>query len=121
MSTRSRVGALAAVVAVGFALFGAAKSVPAPPGLLPYTPTRLEWAALELQANHGDTGEAIMVSFRPGNDGFTILCVLRYPADTSTSALAMARDTVKQVFEIYRDGKGWAWLRLEFRDEALGR
>ena len=95
-----------------------------PPGLERYTPTRLEWAALELQATHGDTWspreETVMVTYRPGDDGLTIVCVIQYTAGASASLLGMVRDTTTQVFTIYKRAKEWPWLRLEFREKELG-
>ncbi len=96
----------------------------APPGHEPYQPTRLEWAALTLQAAHAgpwDANTGIIMSFRAASDGFTVLCVLRYPSATPTQALALVRDNVTQIFTIFREAKGWSWLRLEFREEALGK
>ncbi|MFC1610059.1 hypothetical protein ACFL6C_03820 [Myxococcota bacterium] len=93
-------------------------------GLERYTPTRLEWAALELQASHGDTWNPndtpVMVSYRPGDDGLSIVCVIQYSKGTSANLLGMIRDTSEQVFKLYREAKKWPWLRLEFQQKALG-
>ncbi len=110
------------VLATAIAVLVHAKTLT--PGNEPYTPTRLEWAALELQATHGDTwspeGSTVMVSYRPGQDGLTIVCVLQYSADTSASLIGIVRDTTRQVFSIYKDAKGWAWLRLDVKNQVLG-
>lgn len=112
----------AAVVCVVIALVAHARTTP--PGLERYTPTRLEWAALELQASHGDTwspeNETVMVNYRPGEDGNTIVCVIQYTAGTSSALLSMIRDTTKEVFRIYREAKGWVWLNLRFQERELG-
>jgi hypothetical protein len=115
--------AAVAVACITFAtVWVSAKTTP--PGLERYTPTRLEWAALELQASHGDTwgptAETVMISYRPGTDGLTVVCVIQYTAGASSSLLGMVRDTTKQVFEIYKNAKKWPWLRLEFQEKELG-
>ena len=122
---RSTIYSLAAIAVATItfaAVWVSAKNTP--PGFERYTPTRLEWAALELQASHGDTWspteQTVMLSYRPGDDGLTIVCVLQYTAGTTSSLLGMVRDTTKQVFAIYKDAKKWPWLRLEFQEKELG-
>ena len=72
------------------------------PGDEPYMPTKLEWAALDLQAAHGRTAmthEApLSISFIPQPDGFTVLCLLQYTTDYQAAPLKTERDSLEYVF-----------------------
>ena len=74
------------------------------PGDAMYTPTKLEWAALELQAYYGTnlTSETpVANSFSPLNDWRTVLCLLQYPADVSAGAVNTHRLVEEKLFEKY--------------------
>lgn len=94
-----------------------------PPGLSAYSPTKLEWAALELQALHGRslmTHESpLMVTFVPQADGVTVLCYLQYTSDFQAAALKLQRDALEKAFDLYRQSHKWQWLRLRFQERTL--
>lgn len=91
------------------------------PGDAAYKPTKLEWAALELQATYGNPNwtrdTPVVINFVPGADGKTIICLFQYTANVTEAMLKMDRDTEQSVFEKYLKTRGWAWLRLEVREQ----
>lgn len=95
------------------------------PGDALYTPTKLEWAALELQANYGQTNwtseSEVMMNFAPLADGRTVLCLLQYTPDVPAEEVKTDRDVEERVFEIYANSRGWSWLRLQFQEKILSR
>jgi hypothetical protein len=90
-----------------------------------YTPTKLEWAALELQADYGNTNwtseTPVMITFLEGTDGTTMLCVLQYTPEVPAQVLKITRDSEQNVFDKYAEGRGWTWLRLQFQERILPR
>lgn len=92
------------------------------PGDEAYTPTKLEWAALELQVQNGhihSTGSAFPdVYFTSRHDGKTILCTLVYTRDTSAAMAKTQRDRCEIVFAEYAKARGWSWLRLQFKENV---
>jgi hypothetical protein len=95
------------------------------PGDDAYTPTKLEWAALELQSGYGQTTwtseTPVMVNFSPLDDGRSVLCLLQYTPDVSAEVVRINRDAEQQVFDIYAHKRGWSWLRLQFQEHILPR
>lgn len=95
------------------------------PGDATYAPTRLEWAALELQASAGQTvwtsETPVMVTFQDSGDGRTVRCVLQYTPEVPAAMVKLNRDTSQKVFDIYTKNRGWTWLRLEFDERLLHR
>src|SRR5215472_18374468 len=70
---------------------------PAQPGMMPYTPTRLEWLAVDLEASYHqdfsrDTPYSLHYLPKPPN---TVLIYVHYTNETSTSALETAIDAAK--------------------------
>lgn len=92
------------------------------PGDAPYTPTKLEWAALELQANFGrnwTNEDRVAISYAPDADGKTVRCTLQYAPDVSAQGLRTSRDVAQLLFDRYEAGRGWPWLRIRFDERAL--
>ena len=93
------------------------------PGDAAYKPTKLEWAALELQATYGNpnwtSDTPVVINFVPGADGKTIICLLQYTPNVTAAALRMDRDTEQQVFDKYVNTRGWTWLRIEMREQLV--
>jgi hypothetical protein len=92
-------------------------------GLQPYTPTRLQWAALELQALYGNnsmTHEApLRITFVPGSDGLTVKCLMAYTSDYPAAALKVERDSIDSAFKKYVENMGWPWLRLSIQERPM--
>jgi hypothetical protein len=95
------------------------------PGDAMYTPTKLEWAALELQADYGQTNwtneTPVMINFLPLDDGKTVLCLLQFTPDAPAATVKINRDSEQVVFDRYVQSRGWSWLRLQFRERILPR
>jgi hypothetical protein len=95
------------------------------PGDAIYTPTKLEWTALELQADYGQTNwtseTPVTINFSPLNDGNTVLCLLQYTPEVPAATVKIDRDSAQKVFDIYAGSRGWSWLRLQFREKILPR
>ena len=95
------------------------------PGDALYAPTKLEWAALELQANYGQTNwtseTPVMINFLPLDDGKTVLCLLQFTPDVPAVTVKIDRDSEQTVFERYAQNHGWPWLHLQFQEKILPR
>lgn len=92
------------------------------PGDALYSPTKLEWAALELQANFGSNWtneDHVAISYMPGADGKTVRCILQYTPDVSAQALKTSRDVAQVLFNKYEASRGWSWLRVRFEEQPL--
>jgi hypothetical protein len=90
------------------------------PGDEPYTPTKLEWAAVELQGQFGiNDASNVSVSYMAGLDGKTMKCLLTYPSDFSVGALKTIKDGVQKTFKRYTAMRGWTWMRLETQEDVI--
>jgi hypothetical protein len=93
------------------------------PGDAPYAPTKLEWAALELQASYGSTTwtseSPVIINYIALSDGATVDCVLQYTPDVSAEVVKTNRDVAQVVFNKYAASRGWSWLRLRFEERIL--
>jgi hypothetical protein len=116
---------LALVFLVGISLAQKTDNTTTRPGDEAYMPTKLEWAALELQANNGVTTwtseSPVMISFVAWSDGKTVLCVIQYTPEVPAQVVKINRDASQRVFDIYAKSRGWEWLRLEFKESVLRR
>ncbi len=86
-----------------------------PPGLEPYTPTRIEWLIVELQANYrvelsSETGYSLdYVS----PDNVTVLILVQHTPDADRRIINMAVDTARRLVEMDLKSRGWQnWVRL---------
>ena len=86
----------------------------------PYSPTKLEWARLELQA---DLGESLTADSPMSVDfvmsGQKLVCYIAYTRSVSATQVAMRRKSIRDVFEIRKKGLGWNWLELGFEERTL--
>ncbi|HTS36510.1 MAG TPA: hypothetical protein VMH04_12605 [Candidatus Solibacter sp.] len=92
------------------------------PGDAPYAPTKLEWAALELQAKYAqDLGpdKHISMSFTPEYDGVSVHCLLIYDRTVSAAQSKAARELTQMRVADFAKQKGWDWLRVTFKEEAV--
>ena len=91
-------------------------------GNAPYTPTKLEWAALELQVKYGEDFSPhthVSMSFRPEDDGRTVRCLFIYDHIASAGQSKAARELMQMRVNEYAKHKGWDWLRLNFKEETM--
>jgi len=84
------------------------------PGLEPYTPTRMEWLILDLQANgrHEMTAlDAYGLNFvSPDNE--TVVIFVRYSPKVSREAMNIGVDTARRLVESTAKGYGWqSWVK----------
>src|SRR5437763_210198 len=87
------------------------------PGDQPFTPTRLEWAALELSARYGQFPTPdfeLGVTFIPGNDGHTIHCLLAYGSDFPAAVVRDQKAALEKAIDTLRRQRGWTWLVLKY-------
>lgn len=104
----------------GFALRA---QLPKLPGYEPYNPTKLEWAALELQARYGiPVSDMVSIQYLATDDdrdGTGITCVLTYNPEVSTAALTAYRKMAQVAFDGYTKSPRWSWLKLHFKEQRL--
>jgi hypothetical protein len=93
------------------------------PGDEPYTPSKLEWAALELQASYGNPSwtndEPVQINYIDSGDGATVLCILQYPPEVTAQLVKLNRDTAQKVFDKFVEGRGWKWVKIRFDERVL--
>jgi len=92
------------------------------PGDAPFTPSKLEWAALELQTYFGRTWtpqDHVDISYMSAGDGTTIRCILQYTPDVAAQDIKMDRDIAQVTFDKYATRRGWSWLRLKFEEHTM--
>ena len=92
------------------------------PGNESYSPSTLEWAAVEMNAIAGSdewgAGKAVSSKFQAGNDGVTLRCLLRYRAAATSGNAQEARRAIQDAVERYGRSRGWSWIKVTF-DEMV--
>lgn len=89
------------------------------PWLEAYSPTKIEWAAIEIQAAEADTefGEdGVTVYFYLGPQAYSegvISCDIDYLSGTPKVLVEKRELGIRKRFERRRSVPGWEWLRLE--------
>jgi len=102
-----------------FLLAGLVWAQSAQPGDAPYTPTKLEWAAVVLQVRYGQdfgSGKHFYVRFLPENDGRTVNCLLRYDRSVSANDKKRLHDMTQANVDGLAQEKGWDWLRVHIHE-----
>lgn len=95
---------------------------PAQPGMLPYTPTRLEWLTVDLEASYHqdfsrDSNYSLHYLPKPPN---TVLIFVHYTAETSTGNLEKAIDAAKQQVNQDASSHGWSsWVKVEVQRKLI--
>ena len=115
-----------AVVAGFVAAFATLHSLAAPPpvepGMVPYTPSRLEWLALELEASYRqdfsrDSDQDVHYLAKPPN---TILIFVHYRSEASAGTVDTAINTAKQLVNQGVSIHGWSsWVKVEVQRSAV--
>ena len=88
------------------------------PWLQPKNPTRLEWLALQKQANEGDTefGEnGLTVNFYLGPDSATrglVYCDLEYLPSASAELVQLVEDGIQKRFRMEQRLSPWATVKI---------
>ena len=92
------------------------------PGMLPYTPTRLEWLAVDLEASyHQDFSRDSDISLhylpKPPN---TVLVILHYTSQTSPETVDRAINTAKELVTADASSHGWSsWVNIEIQRKLV--
>lgn len=90
---------------------------PIPEGMKPYTPTRLEWLALELNANYKqdmNDSEGYMIGFVALEKENTILIYVSYNKQTRRELMNRGIDHARTIVEKEARSRGWdSWLRVK--------
>jgi hypothetical protein len=95
---------------------------PTQPGMTPYTPTRLEWLALDLEASyHEDFGRNSDYSLhylpKPPN---TVLIFVHYKNEASAETVNHAIDAAKEVVNQDAASHGWrSWVNVEVQRKLI--
>jgi hypothetical protein len=106
----------AAAVAALFSFLGPRTLAFGDHGTELYTPDRIEWAALQLQAVAGQhtMTAPLLVTFAPDSEKSTIRCVLYHSPDYDASAVLESKQSIQRAFDAYRQSPGgWGWLKLK--------
>jgi hypothetical protein len=110
---------LAVTILAGLLWAQSARPPDVRPGDAPYTRTKLEWAALELQVMHGHDfgpGKHSSVRFLPENDGRTVNCLLLYDRSVTDEGKKLLHDLTQANADRLAKEKGWDWLRLHIHE-----
>lgn len=108
--------AVAGFVAALATLHSRAAPVPTEPGMTLYTPTRLEWLALDLEASYHqdfarDNDYSLHYIAKPPN---TVLLFVHYTSEASAETVDNAIDTAKQLVKQDAISHGWSsWVKAE--------
>ena len=91
------------------------------PGLMPYTPTRIEWLALDLEASYHqdfghDSGVSLHYLAKPPN---TVLVFIHYTSEASAEAVDNAIETAKQLVKQDGASHNWSWVKIEVQRKLI--
>ena len=90
------------------------------PGLLSYTPTRIEWLALFVNAQlhqHASVENPFSLDVVQ-SDHETLLIFVRYHPKTDREIMNRSIETAREVIRITANGYGWAnWVKVRERVE----
>ena len=97
-------------------------------GSKPYTPTRLEWLAVELNAKHRtdqlrSNGYGYSICFVPLAKEETILIAVAYSAhETNRELMNISVDSAREMVEMTAKARGWdGWLKIREQVKRLGQ
>ena len=107
--------AVVASFVVGLQVHSHATPRPTEPGMMPYTPTRLEWLALDLEAlyripilSEGNYGVDYWA--KPPN---TIKIAVVYTHDASAGIVDLVIEQAKGLAKTDASSHGWPWVKIE--------
>jgi hypothetical protein len=121
--TRPRILVAVALLAAGALLALPNKSADLPEGLKDYTPTRIEWAAVELNSfahQHLVIGEdakfSYDVTYTPSHeDPNTIEVDFAYTSEHDPARVHAALERTKNIVRKYAKSKHWDWMKVQER------
>jgi hypothetical protein len=95
---------------------------PTQPGMTPYTPTRLEWLALDLEASYHEdfalnSDYSLHYLPKPPN---TVLIFVHYKSEASAQTVNHAIDAAKEVVNQDASSHGWrSWVKIEVQRKLI--
>lgn len=95
---------------------------PSRPGLQSYTPNRIEWLALilEAQLRQDATVDSPFSLHVVNSDHETILIFVRYQPNADREIMNMAVDTAREVTQMTAKSYGWSsWVKIKERIEMV--
>lgn len=105
---------------LGFAMHPAVP--PTQPGMTPYTPTRLEWLALDLEASYHedfDRNSDYSLHYLPKPPN-TVLIFVHYNNEASAETVNHAIDAAKDVVNQDASSHGWrSWVKVEVQRKLI--
>jgi len=113
---------VAGFVAAFVTLHSHAAPPPIEPGMRPYTPSRLEWLALELEASYRqdfsrDSDYDVHYLAKPPN---TILIFVHYRSEAAAGTADYATNTAKQLVTQDASAHGWSsWVKVEVQRKLI--
>ncbi len=90
------------------------------PGLLPYTPTRIEWLALVVNAQLRRDATVVnpFTLSVVQSDHETLLIFVQYHPKTDREMMNQSIETAREVIRITANGYGWSkWVKVRERVE----
>lgn len=99
------------------------KNARIPEGTIPYTPSRLEWLAVEMNARHRvelSEQSGYSMSFVPLEDRNTLAISVEYFPHVDQEVLDNAVNTSKKIISLTAETRGWSsWLQVRERFKKL--
>jgi hypothetical protein len=115
--------AVFAALAVGSFHSTGAGPGPTEPGQIPYTPSRIEWLALTLEATYHDNfmgsgSYGLHYLQKPPN---TIQIFVQYTDDTPIGPVDHGIDTAKKLIREEAANYGWSWVKIEVKRDLVSK
>ena len=92
-------------------------------GSEPYTPTKLEWLAVELNsvgARDYTAADSYLLKYVPIHNEDAILIFVRYHSQLDREVLNIALDSAREVIRIRSESRGWdKWLKVKEKIERI--
>ena len=110
-------------ISVSALVFARAQAPTLPPGLRPFTPTRIDWLTTTLQADLRDdelerNGFELLIT---SPDSETILIFVRYQPNVNREVMNLSINTARQVIQMTAKRYGWdKWVKIR-EDIQLGK
>jgi hypothetical protein len=104
------------------AAFAARSNPPVQPGMMLYTPTRLEWLAVDLEASYHqdfsrDSNYSLHYLPKAPN---TVLIYVHYTSETAATTLDSAIDAAKGQVSQDASSHGWSsWVKIEVQRKLI--
>jgi hypothetical protein len=114
---------VATVVVTFAAMYSTGAPRPTEPGMIAYTPTRVEWLALQLEADYRDENfenvGQYSIGFAPKFPN-TIMILVNYTGAASAANVDTAIDVARILVKKEASNYGWSdWVKVEVQRKVL--